>query len=121
MNHLKNFQEYNQNEGLKELALGALLFITSCTNVSIHDKSGEKVSNPVQKEIKGKVASETTMTSKSGYYQIIKVNGEDGNTYDFKINQKFKICENLNAIPQNPHCDKIFFKNFSFTGGVLNK
>ena len=87
MNHLKNFQEYNQNEGLKELALGALLFITSCTNVSIHDKSGEKVSNPVQKEIKGKVASETTMTSKSGYYQIIKVNGEDGNTYDFKINQ----------------------------------
>lgn len=85
MSHLKDNDD-KVEEGLKEIALGVLLFLASCTNVQVTNPEGKRVITPAEMEIKGYVEKETYLPSKGNYYQVIIIKGDDGNTYKYKIN-----------------------------------
>lgn len=87
MKHILNYQDYN--EGLKEIFYGALLFLASCTNCTVTDPSGNRVITPAEMTIVGKVEEQRFLPNKGDYYQLIKVKGNDGNTYSYKITNTY--------------------------------
>jgi hypothetical protein len=95
-NKICNFDDFT-NEGFKNILLGTLLFLASCTSVTVRDQMGNKIDPPTQKEIKGIVEKEFTLPSKGTYSQSIKVKGDDGKTYKYSIydtmlgNKSYKI------------------------------
>ena len=86
MKHLKEFNNYEQNEGIKNFMVGALLFLASCTSYTVKDNQGNKLHKPVEKTIKGYVVKETWVPSKSNYAQWMTIKGNDGNVYRYVIN-----------------------------------
>lgn len=84
-NKIHRFDEF-MKEGIKEVVLGALLFLASCTNVQVTNPVGRRIMTPAEMEIKGYVESETYLPGKGNYVQFITIKGDDGNTYKYKIN-----------------------------------
>ena len=84
-NKICHFEDFT-NEGFKNLLLGTLLFLASCTSIKVKDQDGNKINPPTDTTINGYVEKETYLPSKGGYLQFITVKGDDGNSYKYTIN-----------------------------------
>ena len=71
MKYLKKFNQINEvciensikkNEGFKSIIAGILLFFSSCTNLTVKNKSGIEISKPVGTTIEGVVTKQIFFT-----------------------------------------------------------
>lgn len=88
MNHLNNFNEFEQtNEkfNVKTLLLAGFIFLASCVNVKIENKNEEKIENIEysNEEVHGNIIDKTFIGGKPSYYKCIVV---DKNGNSFKLN-----------------------------------